>query len=541
MWLLAAGFAAMMSLPFLVPGTSLLALTGLVPLLWMDKIASEHHQKKVWIWHFSAFVLWNAITTFWVWNATAGGAVFAILYNSFQMSLLFGLFRLSKKHYTGTVPYIFLAVLWIGWERFYLNTQMSWPWLTLGNAFAKDVSLVQWYEYTGSLGGSLWIWACNLTIFGFLSVLSSGKWKTWNNRAKAYGITLAVLLFMGPILFSEYRYHTYEETTEPLDVAIFQPNIDPYNKFEALNQSQQNAILIRQMKENLADRLTDSAARQRALLAVAPETFTNDVSTNHIEGGYTFNQFKQFLSDYPNVNLVFGASSYEYIPGSAAPSHTARKINDHLWYESHNSALIMDATGRNEIFHKSKLVVGAELTPYPAFFAKIDNLLGGVMGRCVGQKEISNLHCIEYGPGGQIRKNIPIGSAICYESVYGEYCTGYIKKGAQALVVITNDAWWGDTPGYRQHLSYSSLRAIETRRDIARSANTGISAIINQKGQITARTGWWQPACLRGTLHLNDQLTFFVKNGDIIGKFCLFITLLLSMGLISKIIMNKKK
>ena len=541
MWILAVGFAVMMSLPYLVPGTGLLALTGLVPLLWMDKIASEHHQKKVWIWHFTAFVLWNVITTFWVWNATAGGAIFAILYNSVQMSLIFSLFRLSKKYYEGTVPYLFLAFLWIGWERLYYSAQLSWPWLTLGNAFAKDIALIQWYEFTGSLGGSLWIWACNLTLFAFLSLLSSGRWKTWNNKAKAYSITMSILLFLGPILISEYIYHTYEEKENPLDVAVLQPNIDPYNKFEALNQNQQNDILIHQMKDCLHYRLEDSVAQQKALLVVAPETFTNDVYTNHIENGYTFNQFRSFLQDYPNVNLLFGASSYEYIQSGMAPSHTARKIQEDLWYESHNSALIMDRTGRNEIFHKSKLVVGAKMTPYPAVFCKLDDLLGGVMGRCIGQKEISNLHCVERDPEGNITRRIPVGSAVCYESVYGEYCTGYVQKGAQALVVITNDAWWRDTPGYRQHLSYSSLRAIETRRDIARSANTGISALINQKGQILERSEWWEPAILKGTVQLNDQLTFFVKNGDIIGKLCLFLAIILGLGLTSKVIMNRKR
>ena len=454
------------------------------------------------------------------------------------MSAVFGLFRLSKKHNKGTVPYIFLAVLWIAWERLYFNTQISWPWLTLGNAFARSISVVQWYEFTGSLGGSLWIWACNLTLFGFLCVLSSGSWKTWNLQAKISTITLSVILFLAPIIVSEKIWHTYEETDDPLEVAILQPNIDPYNKFQALTQSQQNAILINQMRESLADRIEDTTAASRPLLVVAPETFTNDVNANLIENGYTFNQFKSFLKPYPNVNLLFGASSYEYIPGKEAPSHTARQLGEDMWYEAHNSSIMMDRTGRNEIFHKSKLVVGAELTPYPALFAKLDNLLGGVMGRCVGQKEISNLHCIERDENGDTRREIPIGSAICYESVYGEYCTGYVRKGAQALAVITNDAWWGDTPGYRQHLSYSSLRAVETRRDIARSANTGISAIINQKGQIVEKTSWWQPEILRGTINLNDKQTFFVQNGDIVGKLCLFMALFLLLGLITKMIVK---
>ena len=86
------------------------------------------------------------------------------------------------------------------------------------------------------------------------------------------------------------------------------------------------------------------------------------------------------------------------------------------------------------------------------------------------------------------------------------------------MTVITNDAWWGDTPGYRQHLSYASLRAIETRRWIARSANTGVSAIIDPSGKVVSHTSWWRPEVLKGKVGLNDRQTFFVIHGDFIGR-----------------------
>ena len=224
--------------------------------------------------------------------------------------------------------------------------------------------------------------------------------------------------------------------------------------------------------------------------------------------------------------MLFGASSYDYFESSVKPSHTARQLRDGRWVESHNSALMIDGTSRTEIFHKSKLVVAVEMTPYPAIFCKIDDLLGGVMGRCIGQDEISLLN-IE-GIDGQ---TVPIGCAVCYESVYGEYYTDYIRKGARAMAIITNDAWWGDTPGYRQHLSYASLRAIETRRAIARCANTGISAIISPSGEITQPTPWWEPAVIKGELPLRSDITFYVAHGDITGRLCTFIFILLLMAL----------
>ncbi len=528
LWGLVVLFAVMMSVPFIIPHTGLLALFGFIPLLCMERIADMLGKRRIWIYHYSAFVLWNTFTTFWVCNATVGGGIFAILANSLQMSLVFGLFRLSKRQFSGSLPYIFLAVAWTAWERFYFDAEISWPWLVLGNSFARTIRLVQWYEITGTLGGSLWIWACNLGLFGLLTSLSDGSWNTWNIKAKTAAVTCCIAVLTLPVAASlviESRYSDAMNEGSSLPVLIVQPDIDPYNKFEAMSQDQQNAILEAQMAKVLAERKADSTAGP--LLIVAPETFTGGVVCGQYERSRTWRRFTSFLKDYPGVNMIFGASTYDYIDSEEAPSHTARNVRDGLWVESHNSALMTDGTGRTEIFHKSRLVVAVEQTPYPAIFCKIDDLLGGVMGRCVGQDEISLLHVRD----GITGTNIPVGCAVCYESVYGEYYTDYIRKGAKAMTIITNDAWWGDTPGYRQHLSYASLRAIETRRAIARCANTGISAIISPSGKVLQPTPWWEPAVIEGSIPLRDDMTFFVTHGDITGRICTFLFLLLILAL----------
>lgn len=531
LWGLVLLFAMMMSVPFLIPHTGLLALFGFIPLLCMERIASLSGKKHLWIWHYTAFVLWNAFTTFWVCNATVGGGIFAVLANALQMSLIFGIFRLSKKKFSGSLPYIFLAVMWIAWERFYFDAEISWPWLVSGNSFARTTWAIQWYEITGVLGGSLWIWACNLGLFGILVSLSDGSWQErFNIKAKVFSLCGYVLLIVLPLVASGIigrEYKTSSEKEDSLKVLIVQPNIDPYNKFQAMTQDQQNAILQDQIAKVLKD-------GEDPDLIVAPETFTGDIIVGDYMRSRTWRRFTDFLKDYPGVNLLFGASSYEYIASEESPSHTARKVRDGLWYESHNSALMTDGTARTEIYHKSRLVVAVEATPYPAIFCKIDDLLGGVMGRCIGQEEVSLLHVND-----STGKSIPVGCAVCYESVYGEYYSGYVRKGARAMTVITNDAWWGNTPGYSQHLSYSSLRAIETRRAIARCANTGISAIIAPSGEILQPTPWWEPAVIEGNLPLRDDLTFFVRHGDITGRICTFIFILLLLALAVRFVTGK--
>ncbi len=535
LWGLAALSSVLLSIPFIIPHTGLLALIGLVPLLCMERIADLSGKKHVWVYHYSSFVIWNAITTFWVCNATVGGGLFAIFANAFQMSIIFGLFRLSKKKFTGALPYIFLAVAWIAWERAYFDAEISWPWLVLGNSFARTTWAIQWYEFTGALGGSLWIWACNLGVFGMLVSLSDGSWWNFNSKAKAASAIGLTLLFIAPVVCSTIignRYKDAMTADENLEVLIVQPNIDPYNKFQAMTQDQQNALLQGLMVKNLKDRKGNENADP--LLVVAPETFTGDIVCGDYSRSRTWRRFTSLLKEYPGVSMLFGASSYDYISTEKAPSHTARFIREGLWLESHNSALMIDGSSDTEIYHKSKLVVAVEKTPYPAIFCKIDDMLGGVMGRCVGQEEISLLH-VKDTEGG----NIPIGCAVCYESVYGEYYTDYVRKGARAMTIITNDAWWGNTPGYRQHLSYASLRAIETRRAIARSANTGISAIISPSGKILKPTPWWEQASIKSYIPLRDDLTFFVTHGDITGRVCSFVFVLLLAALVVRFLTIK--
>ena len=86
------------------------------------------------------------------------------------------------------------------------------------------------------------------------------------------------------------------------------------------------------------------------------------------------------------------------------------------------------------------------------------------------------------------------------------------------IFIITNDGWWGNTPGYKQHASFASLRAIENRKSVARSANTGISCFINQRGDITQATKWWVPTAINGIINKNNETTFYTQNGDLIGQ-----------------------
>lgn len=522
---LAAAFVLLMSAPFLVDGCGWMALIGFVPLLCLERVADEAGVKHFWWWHYGTFVAWNAVTTFWVCNATVGGGVFAVLANALQMSLVFGLFRWVKRRFRGrrsVLPYLFLAAAWIAWEKYYLTVaEISWPWLVLGNAFAGTSSLVQWYEFTGTLGGSLWIWASSLSVFGLMVALSDGRFSgRWNAKARFASVFGTALILFGPIVCSLLIYNRYSEVSEEaVPVVIAQPDFDPYHKFGGMTQGQQNGVLLGLFEQGLKELAKEQPGDSSSVLLLAPETFTSDILCNDVPASPTFQRFREFLQAHPRGEILFGAASFTRYEQAARPSANARRLGDGMWYETHNSALIMDAAGRYGLYQKSKLVPGVEMLPYVKVLGPIDEkLLGGVAGRNAGQPEVSNL---------VFKQSVPIGCAVCYESVYGEHCAKYARAGAKLLTIITNDAWWGDTPGYRQHLNYARLRAIETRRDIARCANTGISAFIDQRGRILSRTAWWEPAVLRGTVNLSSRETFFVRVGDIVGRVCVFLFVLL--------------
>ena len=528
-------FVALISLPYLVPHLGFLSLVAFVPLLCAERIATISGKKRFFWWYFAAFLAFNLATTWWVCKATVGGGLFASFYSALFMSAIFAVFRVARKRFSGIVPYIFLAASWIAWERFNLtHAQLSWPWLILGNAFGRSVSLVQWYEITGALGGSLWVWLSNIAVFSLLVSLSDGRWWRWNTKARVAAIVSTVLVTLGPAIASEIRFATYEERSDAgtLDVVLAQSNFDPWHKLHYTPQSEQNAQVIGLFEKHLHSRENSDSL----LLMLIPESFSSDIWLNDPEAAPTWRSFSALVASQANANLIFGASTHEAFRRASAPSPLARQMKDGTWYQSYNTAFITDGVTYSDHRNKCKLVVGAESTPYPKIFAPIDDMLGGLMGRCVPDRQA---RCFEIRGRGEDDRRLRTGVAICYESIYPELCKQYVDDGAQMLSVITNDGWWGDTPGYRQHFSYSRLRAIELRRDVARCANTGISGFINQRGDVVSQSGWWVPDVLESKVNLSSEKTFFATYGDIVGRVCTFVCLMLLALLIVKTITKK--
>ena len=163
-WLLALASSVLLSIPYIVPHCGLVSLVAFVPLFLAEQLAHNSGKKRFFHIAYVSFLVWNLITTFWVWFATPGGAMAAFILNTLQMAIIFSMFRWMRKFTNGFLPYIFFCIVWLAWEHSYQNGQINWPWLVLGNSFATSIKNIQWYEFTGVLGGSLWVLLSNMLL-----------------------------------------------------------------------------------------------------------------------------------------------------------------------------------------------------------------------------------------------------------------------------------------------------------------------------------------------------------------------------------------
>ena len=121
------------------------------------------------------------------------------------------------------------------------------------------------------------------------------------------------------------------------------------------------------------------------------------------------------------------------------------------------------------------------------------------------------------------KHHLKIAPIICYESVFPDFVSTYKVKGADLFCIVTNDAWWGNTPGYMQHLSFAKLRAIENRTPIVRCANTGISGFISDEGEITQQSNWWEPCAIDAKVSMSSYLTFYTQYASLLHGICLVV------------------
>jgi apolipoprotein N-acyltransferase len=448
----------------------------------------------------------NLFTTYWICNASPGGGVFAWLFDTFLMTIPWWIFYVINKKQQRANYWFFIA-LWIGVELLHTRWQFAYPWLTLGNVFAAWPQIIQWYEYTGVFGGSLWVLLVSiaaLKLYNFKQEFGAIPTKKIFNQLFIY--------VLAPLFLSFYilngRHSGKADKSKKAEITIVQPNLNPYEKFGSIAPYLQMQKILN---------LTASKLNPITHLALIPETaITEDIDERNFNQNNSVNLLDTFINNHAGLSILSGASTFKFYFDKNEVTPTARFYQDNIYYDYYNTAVFKNSQSSWQVYHKSKLVPGVENMPYVNVFSFLKKFvinLGGTSGGLGKDKEPSNftdVNKVQYAP------------VICYESVFGEYVTDYVKKGANVICIITNDAWWGNTAGYRQHFEYAKLRAIENRRYVARSANTGISGFIDDEGNTIQKTKWNEAIAINGKVKVNYEITFYTKYGDYIAYMAAF-------------------
>ncbi len=493
------------------------SLFPLVFIAWLPLLLVEHNiyrekyrSGKVFIHAYLTFVIYNFGTTFWIYYSKGGemGAVLAYLLNGLLMALVFLLFHWTKKYVGQKEGYIGLLFFWIGFEYFHYHWELSWPWLNIGNTFSIIPEIVQWYSYTGVLGGSLWILLVNLVVFKVVSNVIFGK-ESWKIQTPLIYLTTALILV--PSMLSFWSYSAYEEKKNPIEVVVTQPNIDPYNEKFSLRTEDQVQKLIDQANKLVTSNTDIVLGPETAL----PQSF--DEVNYASNSGY--NYLLKAVKKWDGPDFYLGASTFRLFKKKSRVSMKPLSGGPGF-YEHYNTSMLISPKRPAAFLHKSKLVLGVEKVPFSNWFPALEKLSvnnGGTSGTLGIEKE----------PKIMRSSGFYFAPVVCYESLYGGFIAAQCRKGAQVIFVITNDGWWGDSPGHKQHASFARLRAVETGKYVVRSANTGISSVINQRGDVLYSTEYWVEDVFKKTVHLNDDKTFYVEYGDVIGRSFGFVFFLL--------------
>ena len=514
--------ALLLSISWPTYGIPFFIFFAFVPLLLMEQEISKFSKinKKGWVVFgltYLAFFIWNVVTTGWLYHAknpdgnnSLLAVAIPVIVNSLLMSLVFQLYYWYKKVRGTYFGLVFFVAIWLSFERFHLNWEFTWPWLNLGNAFSEYPQLIQWYDTIGATGGSFWILLINVFAFYTLRIWQAGRIR--KDLVKNISILTAIIVL--PLLISIYKYNSYQEKpVGEVTTLLLQPKLDPYTEKYSKDSLQILGELLSLAEEN---------SKTKVDFFIAPETAfpgNGSLSENGFNKSTSIAIAKEFLGKHPQSIFLTGASTHKFLFDEAETQDYSTEIQEGVWVNSYNSALQIIPNQNVEVYHKAKLVPGVEIFPYIRYLKPIlgDAMLdfGGAnssLGIDKERKVFSNRF--------NKAKMAPI---ICYESIYGEYVTDYVKNGANLLAIMTNDSWWDNTEGHKQLLSYARLRAIETRREIVRAANSGISAHINARGDILQDTFYDDRTALLVKANLLEEKSIYTKIGDLISRIAIFV------------------
>ena len=398
-------------------------------------------------------------------------------------AFLFGILVARSSWKSPLFP-LFAAALWTALE--YIQTYLftGFPWELLGYSQHQVLPVIQIAQYTGVYGVSFLVMLLNATLaMVFVALRERTSW-----QAPVFAMSLSCFALIGTTGYGWWsisQARDLERMTPPVKVAVVQGSKEQGEKW--------SESLYQRTVDVYRD-LTRSVLPQDPEFIVFPETaMTFWLESPAYE---VYNEQVHALTEETGVPLLTGALGY-------------RSGENDIY----NSAfLLMPGRGIVSSYSKMHLVPFGEYLPFPSLFSFLSGLTGAI-GDLTPGDELTVMPLTGY--------DMRIGTVICYESIFPDLVRRFPLSGANVLVVMTNDAWFGTSSAPAQHFSMAVLRAVENGTPIIRAANTGISGFISSTGAVYGATPMMVATTTVANVHPNrGGPTFYTRYGDVFALFC---------------------
>ncbi|HYW34415.1 MAG TPA: apolipoprotein N-acyltransferase [Balneolaceae bacterium] len=493
-WLLSIVAGILLGLsfpPFPFPFLEFPALIFILRLITLSKSA-----RQAAYYSYPGFFIWNVIVSYWMMLASVIAGIAAILANAVLMSLIVMLqYFAQKKFKNGWIIALLQTAFWVSFEYLHLHWDLSWPWLSLGNAWANATAVIQYISATGYLGISFWVMFSSTLIYQII-----------RQPGKNLKIGASVVLLLFPVIsliqlaFLPASAKKTIHSEKKVQVVAAQPNFNTY-KSNGGYATPQKAL-----KHLFA--LSDSVRTSKTQLILWPESGIYPYITNRSARSYAARQVKKRLKKRAktwNTTIIGGTGYLQYFPKNDHPP--LPKWAGKIPYLTYNAAVGFYPNQTIKVYRKHNLVPVIERFPYVRFFNKID-VFGLINWASIQQ----------FGEGHQPDQfnidgtKVPV--LICYDSIYPGWVRHFIQNGAGFISIITDDGWWGNTSGHIQHFDYARLRAIEFRRWVIQDSNNGTSGVITPDGSVKKRTRFGDRTAFRYNVPVLHKFTFYTRFGD---------------------------